>query len=116
MPPTPDTLDGECRCVVVDADIDKALVLKQVVNAIGYRLPVSQRKVVVDVDRGLFSFGLPLSSVVLKGTNRFLFLAVHRDNRIARNLKLFALLVEVSELGIPICMRTSLNVFLVGTQ
>jgi hypothetical protein len=116
IPPTSDTLDGTCRWIVVGADVENAMVLKQVVNARGDRLPVSQRKGIVDMDRGFFSFGLPCSSVVLHGADLFLFLPVHRENRIARTLTRRALLMKVSEPGIPTCMRTSLTRFLVGTQ
>ena len=60
VPPTSDTLDGKLRGVMVNANVDKALIMDQVIHSIGNGFPIGQREVVVDVDRRLFSFRLPV--------------------------------------------------------
>jgi hypothetical protein len=50
-PPATDALDGECRRIGIDADIDPALVGGDVVDPIGRDLPQSLDFEVVDTDR-----------------------------------------------------------------
>ena len=116
IPPTPDTLDGNLGAIMVKAHIDKALIMDQVIHAIRDGFPIGQRQVVVDVDRRLFSFRLPLPPVVLEVSDQFLLLAIHRDDRITYGFKLLALLLDVPELSITVGVATPFNGFLVRPQ
>ena len=116
VPPAPDTLDSKLRRVMVNAHIHKALILDQIIHAIRDGFPSGQRQVVVDVDRPLFSFRLPLPPIVFEVADQFLLLAIHRDNRITRGFKLLALLLDVPKLGITVRVATPLNGFLVRPQ
>lgn len=62
---------------MIDAHIDKAVFVNQIIDAIRQRFAISEGKKVLYVDGCLFSFGLPLPSIVLKGANQFLFLAIN---------------------------------------
>src|SRR6266516_1268128 len=116
VPPAPDTLDGELCRIMSDANVEKALLVDQVIHPRRDSFPVSKREVVRDVDGRLFSSRLPLSPIVLEIADQFLLLAIHRDNRIACRFKLLALLLDVPKLAITVRMRTALNAFLIGTQ
>ncbi len=116
VPPTSDTLDGKLGGVVVNAHIHKALILDQIIHPIRHGFPISQREIIVDVDRGLFSFGLPLAPVVLEIPEQFLLLAIDRDDGIAYRFKLLAVLLDVLKLAITVRMALALNGFLIGSQ
>src|SRR5258708_16834731 len=111
-----DTLHRELRRVMVNAHVHKALVLHQIIDAIGHSLPISKREVIIHIDRRLFPFGLPLLPIVLKGPDQFFLLAIHRDDRIACCFKLLTLLLDMSKLGITVLMAPALNGFLVRAQ
>src|SRR5260370_40203448 len=81
----------------------------------GHRFAVGQRKKVVDIHTGIFSFGLPFCSVVLEGAKQFFFLAIHRNDRITLLLKLLTLAVDVLKLSISIEMRGPFDGFFVGS-
>ncbi len=51
-------------------------------------LPEAERKKIVDIDFGLFPFGLPLDPMVLELADQLFFLAVHRNDRVPLLLKL----------------------------
>ncbi len=116
VPPATDTFHRERCRVMIDADVDKALVVDQVIHSIGYRLPIGKREVIVHIDAALFSYGLPLPPVVLESPDQILLLAIHRDDWIAYCFKLLALLFDMSKLGIPVLVASALNGFLVRPQ
>src|SRR3989441_9184536 len=116
IPPASDTLDGKLRRLMVNANIDKALIMDQVIHSIRDGFPIGQRQVVVDVNQRLFSFRLPLPPVVLEVSDQFLLLAIHRDDRITCGFKLLTLLLDVPKLGITVRVAIPLNGFLVRPQ
>src|SRR5579872_2097769 len=77
LPPASNTLHGKLRSLMVDTSSDTPLVLHQIIDARGNRFPVCDRVVVIGIDEGVLPFGLPLSTIVFKGADQFLFLAVH---------------------------------------
>ena len=81
LPPATDALDGECRGVGVDADIDLTLVGGDVVDPIGRDLPQSLDFEVVDADRLRLALAAQLSTAVFEVAHQFLFLRVDRDCR-----------------------------------
>src|SRR5207342_2610736 len=83
LPPATDALDGECRRVGVDADIDPTLVGGDVVDPIGRDLAQSLDFEVVDADRLWLALAAQLSTAVFEVAHQFLFLRVDRDRRLA---------------------------------
>ena len=65
-PPATDALDGECRRIGIDADIDPALVGGDVVDPIGRDLPQPLDFEVMDTDRLRLALAAQLSTAVLE--------------------------------------------------
>src|SRR6266568_6285674 len=116
VPPSPDTLHRKFSRVMIDAHVDEPTVVDQIIDAIGDGLAGSQRKKVIHIHTGLLSFGLPLSSVVFKGAEQFLFLAVYRNDWVAFLLKLLTALFDMGKLGIAILVRFSFHGLLIRPQ
>jgi hypothetical protein len=116
LPPPSDTLDCKFSRVVVQANVDKSLVMDQIVDPIGDGFAISEGKKVIDIDFPLFALGSPFCPIVLEIPNQFLFLTVHRNDGVALLLKLLALLFDVVKLSISIGMRGALDVLFIGTQ
>ena len=76
-PPSSDTLHCKLSRIMIDAHVHKAMLVDQIIDAIGHRFALSQRKKVIHVDAGLLSFCLPFTPIVLKIANEFLLLAIH---------------------------------------
>ena len=69
LPPPSDTFHGECGGFVVNAYIDEAPVVDEVINAIGDSFPVCDGAVTRHIDGRVLSFGLPFTPVVLEISN-----------------------------------------------
>ncbi len=115
LPPPPDAFHRELGGIMINTYVDKATLVDQIINAIGHRFAVRQRKKVVDIHAGILSFGLPFRSIVFKGAKQFFFLTIHRNDRITSLLKLFTFAVDLFKLGISIGVRGPLDGFLVGS-
>ena len=82
----------------------------------GSALLSGRREKVIHVDAGLFSFRLPLPSVVLKIADPFLFLAIDRDDGSAFLFKLLASAVDMAKLCIAIHMPLAFDGLFVDMQ
>ena len=87
---------------MIDPDVDEALVMNQIINAVRNSFAIGERKKVAHIDVRLFFFCLPFPPVVLEGAYEFFFLAVDGNDRITTRLKLVALLLDLGKLGITI--------------
>ena len=65
--------------MMIDAHVDEALVVDQIIDAIGHGFAISKRKKIIHLHARLLSFGLPFTPLVLKVAEQFLFLAIDRD-------------------------------------
>src|SRR6266699_5699090 len=90
----------------------KPTVVNEVIDPIGDRTAISQRKKVIPIDMGVLSFCLPFRPIILKIANELLFLTIDGDDRIALLLKGATGAVDVFKLGVWIGMRGSLDAFL----
>src|SRR6266516_162630 len=116
LPPPSDTLNGKLGGIMIDAHIHKPTVVDQIINPIRDGTACSQGHKVIDIDRGMLSFGLPLSPSIFKIAKQFLLLAVHRNDRMAFLFKLLAGAVDIPKLCIAIWMRGAFDTFLVDVQ
>ncbi len=85
VPPAPDRLDRELRSVCGVADVDPALVVRQVVDAIGDGFGVFAEFGVLEVvhtDPFGYSEKRPFGAPVGEIPNQLLLLRVHADNRL----------------------------------
>src|SRR5258708_4896640 len=114
LPPPSDALDGKFCRVVINADIDKTLIMDQIVDSIRNSFAISKGKKIVDIHFRFFPFGLPFGSIVLEIANQLLFLTVDRNDGVALLLKRFALRLDLLKLGVSVGMRSSFDVFLIG--
>ena len=67
----PDTLHGKLSGVVINADVDKADFMHQIVDARGHRFPIRQGEEVIDIHAGIFPFCLPFTPIVLEIAKQF---------------------------------------------
>src|SRR6266702_121256 len=102
LPPPSDTLDRKFSRVMVKADVDKSVIMGQIVDPIGDGFTVSQGKKVIEIHFPLFSPCLPFCAIVLEIPDEFLFLTIYRNYGIALLLKVLALLFDVVKLSISI--------------
>jgi hypothetical protein len=116
LPPASDALDGKRGGLMVDADVDKAAVLHQIVDAIGDGFPIGDGEIILDIHSRLLSFGLPFSPGVLEIPNQLFLLTIDGNDWLPFGFKRFASAIDVLKLGIPIGMRCSLNALLGGFE
>jgi hypothetical protein len=50
---------------MIDPNVDKAVLVDQIVDTIRHRFAISQGKKIIHIHRGVLSFGLPLPPIVL---------------------------------------------------
>ena len=109
FPPAADRFDGERGGVVVGADADPAGVGGDVIDPVRHRLAQAVLGEVVRArGRGL-ALGPPLPARVLELADQFLLLGVHADHRIGGALMVFDLLVDVTELRVPVRVPLALD-------
>src|SRR5215218_9394176 len=117
-PPAADGLDREDGGVVVDADVDPAAVAGEVVDRVRDGLldvrTGEEEVVVFDLD-GL-ALGAPLPTSHGQPPQLFALLGIHADHRLAVGLVVLDLLVEVTELGIPVGVLGAFECLGVGLQ
>ena len=82
-PPATDTVGGEVRRVVVDPDADPALIIANIVNAVGNHLPQRLVCKVMYSDRLGLALRAPLAPCVLEIPDQFLLFRVDRHGRLA---------------------------------
>src|ERR1019366_8412186 len=97
FPPPADRLHRELRRVVIDTHAHPALILAQIIDAVGSDL--------AQLGCALRS---PLASAVLELANQLLFLRIHRDHRLTAMLKLLHGGIDMLELRIAIRMGSAL--------
>ena len=76
LPPSADALHSKLGRVMVNADVDKAAVVNQIIHPVGDSLAIGEGKKVIHIHLGLLPFGLPLPPMVLKIAQEFLLLTV----------------------------------------
>jgi hypothetical protein len=76
LPPAADRVDRELGRVVVDADVDVALVELEVVNAVGDRLPELLVLEVVDADELGLALQAPFATCILEIADQLLLLGI----------------------------------------
>ena len=83
LPPAADALDGEGRCIGIDADIDPAMVGGDVVDAIGRDLAKFRDLEIMHPNRFRLTLGTQLTAGVLEVANQFLLFRIDRYRRFA---------------------------------
>src|SRR5947207_10935211 len=102
VPPAADRLHSEGGGGMVGADVHPAGVGGQVVDAVRDRLAQLQVKEVVTLDADRIASGPPFTAAVVIIADQFLLLGVHADHRLAGIAVVPDLLVEVTELVVPV--------------
>ena len=115
-PPAASRLRGELSRVVVDADTDPPLVVRQVVNPRRGHFPQNLVREVFGADLLRGAGGSPLLPRVLEIPDQFPLLRVHGHDRLTRPLEGTHLAVNVLELGVAIRMRRPFAGLAVGLQ
>ena len=114
LPPGGNRFDGKLGCVRRTTDIDIALIVEQVVDAIRHSSTESVLLEVMHVYvRGRLT---PAASRVLEIADQLLFLRIHADNGQARLPKGFHFARDVLELFFALWMGRSAQAFDVGFQ
>ena len=119
VPPAADGFDGELGGVGRVADVDPALVVGHVVDAIGDGLGVLAEGAigeVVDVHPLGLAFGCPLGTAVGVVADQLLLLGVDRDHRLAVVDEGGGHVVEVVELGVAVGVLATLGHLGVGLE
>src|SRR5712691_12133781 len=101
---------------MIDTHIHEALVVHQVLDAVGHGTAIGERAEIVDVHPPLLPFGLPLASLVLERAQQFFLLTVQRDGRRWLLLELLAHSGDMPKLLITVCMRRAFPRFLVDLE
>ena len=83
LPPSSDSIHGEGRSVVIDAHTDPSFVAFQIIHSVGYRLSLFGDEKIVYSHRFRVAFRPPFTSRILEIANKFLFLGIHRDDRLS---------------------------------
>src|SRR5579883_2790098 len=109
LPPRRDRGDREDRRVVVDADVDEAVVGRNVIDAVGDGLADRVVGEVVHVHHLRFALGLPLASAVSEVADQLFLLRVDGDERHAAFEALLCLRVEVLELRVAVRVLRALD-------
>src|SRR5438034_1022491 len=116
LPPASDALDGKLCGLMVDADIDEAAVVHQIVDAIRDGFPICDGEVIIDIHGRLLRFGLPFSPSLLEIPNQLFLLTIDGNDRLPCGFKSFAGAIDMLKLGIPVGMRSSSMLFLVALR
>ena len=101
---------------MVDADADPAVIVGDVVDAVGHRPAEFRDAEIVHADLLRLALGLPFAAAVLEIADQLLLLGVDRDHRLAGRRGRFHLIVDVAELRIAIRMACPLAGLAVGLQ
>lgn len=101
---------------MINAHIDKALLVYQVIDPVGDGFAIGDRAIVVDVHPCLLPFGLPFAPLVLEHSQQFFLLTVHRDGRCLLLLKLLTEGRDVPKLLIAVSMRSAFQRFLIDLE
>src|SRR6266536_4218223 len=109
LPPSLDRCHGEHRRVVVGADVDEAVVRRDIVDAVRDRLADGVVGKVVDVDQLGLALRLPVPPGILEVADQLLLLGIDGDERHATVEAVLRLLVDVLELRIAIGMLGALD-------
>ena len=102
LPPPTNGLCGKLRCVLVDADTDEALVLRDVVDAVGDGLTEFLVDEVMALHVFGCAFGGPLLASILVVPDKFFLLRVDADDRVPAFLECRCCLVDVEELRVTV--------------
>src|SRR5947209_11359473 len=101
----PPALNRSCSklgCVAVDANADPALIVGQVVHAIGNNLAEVRILKVMDADFLGFSLRPPFLARILEISDQFLLFRVDRHDRLTTLLQPTYLLTDILELGVAV--------------
>ena len=104
LPPAPDAVDGEGCRVVVDTEIDPAVVGGQVIDPVGDGAAQFRDQEVVGPNLFGIAARAPFAARVLEVPDQFLLLGIDRDDRLPLGQGGAHRAIEVGELGIAIGM------------
>src|SRR5271167_792340 len=102
FPPLSDTLHGKLRRIRPHPDIDPAAVVPDIVNPVRYGLGHLWIGEIMRQNLDGIALRTPLLTRILIGSNQFLLLRVHRDDRYAPAQKYARLIVDVAKLCIAL--------------
>ena len=115
-PPAPDAFDGELRCIVCHARVNHAFVTVNIVSSISNGCALRKTRIIVDVHLWRLAFLMPFLPVILKVSDTFFLLRVHRNDWLSLLQKPFRRAIDVTKLPFAVRVRFSFFVFLVGLQ
>ncbi len=101
---------------MVDANVDPARIVDQVVDAIGAGFAQLGNHEVIHPHRLGLALGLPFASGILEIAHQFLLLGIHRNGWFSGGDLLLHTLVDMPELGISVDMGAAFARLLVGLQ
>src|SRR5436305_5850753 len=101
---------------MVDAHIDKSPIVHQIIDAIGDSFAICKREVIIHIDGGVLSFGLPLLAVVLEISDQLFLLTIDGNHWIPLGFKGFTATIDLLKLGVSVWMRCPLDRLLVGFE
>jgi len=116
FPPGPDTIGSKLRGVVVDSHADPTTVVRQIVDPIRNGLAQLLVQKIVHPSLLRFPLRLPFPSGIFKVAHQFLFLGVHRYDRLTPAMKPLGQRVDVFKLGISVRMLRPLKGFGIGLK
>lgn len=105
---------GKLRCIIGIANVDIALVMGQVINAI--RHSPTQRILTKVMDMDLFRLLGPLATLIAKVADELLLLGIDTDNRIAIGEKQLLDPPDVAELFVPVGMIWASQTFAIAVE
>ena len=109
MPPPPNAFDGKLCGVMIRPHIDPTDIQCWIIHTLGRYLSLNGILKIMDLNLLRRSLRAPLGTSLFEVANQFLLLGIHRDDRIAKALKLLHLSVNVFKLGITIRVRSPLQ-------
>src|SRR5260370_36648167 len=115
-PPPLDRLDPELGGVAADADALPHLIMPQVVDPVGHRLPLARVREVVGIDLARPALGPPRLAGILEVPQRLLLLGIDRDRRFPPPLLRLHAPVDVPELRIAVGVAVPLPRLAAGVQ
>src|SRR3989338_3716134 len=114
VPPSPDALDGELCSIAINAKINPAAIMVDVVHAVGYDFSKFGDLEIVNTDFFWLSFRAPCAPVIFEISHNLLFLCVNADDRFASLLLRPDVCIDELELCVAIRMACAFEGFLVG--
>src|ERR1700722_5391778 len=105
LPPGPNRFHGKFGRVAAYPNAHPCLVVGQIVDSVGNRLPFSRIRKVVDSDFAWLALASPLRTRILQVSQGFLLLGVDRDCRLPLPLLRLHPAIDVAKLCVAVWMR-----------